>query len=146
MNDLSFWSQMSLVTLLAVMGFYAVAIFIWQLNVLRGKPMQNTDGSRDDWREQRVFYGIALADLVLACPVLSAGIVCVFVAPQWGHLLLALASFWLVWANIMTTATSLRFERPKLTWNWIVSFPAGALTGLAYLAWIVIHHGDIWRS
>jgi hypothetical protein len=44
----------------------------------------------------------------------------------------------------MTTATSLRFEKPKFTLNWIIAFPFGTLVGLAYLAWVVIHFDFIF--
>jgi hypothetical protein len=50
-----------------------------------------------------------------------------------------MASFWFLWANTMTTITSLRFERPKITFQWIVVFPFGAVVGLSYLAWTVVH-------
>ena len=33
----------------------------------------------------------------------------------------------------------LRFEKPRVTFAWLLVFPFGALLGLAYLAWTVIH-------
>lgn len=126
-------SQISLYVLLALV------IWGWQIGVLRGNAYTNPDGSKDDWHEQKITYGIAFADTVLACPAAIAGIILVFPSPRWGVFLLALVSFWLVWANIVTTATSLRFYHPRITVAWFVSFPFGALVGLAYIIWVVLH-------
>ena len=112
MQELSLLSQVSLYVLLALIGLLALIIWGWQIMVLRGKAMKNADGSSDDWHEQKMFYGIAFADAFLACPASIMGIILVFASPRWGYYLLALVSFWFVWANIMTTATSLRFEKP----------------------------------
>lgn len=79
--------------------------------------MLNPDGSVDDWHEQKTHYDIAFADVLLACPAGIAGIILVFVSPRWGYYLLALISFWLLWANIMATSTSLRIEKPSLSLN-----------------------------
>jgi hypothetical protein len=61
-----------------------------------------------------------------------------------GFYLLALVSFWLLWANIMGTATSLRFEKPKLTLNWWITFPVGGLVGLTFILWTIIHFEAIY--
>ena len=66
--------------------------------------------------------------------------------PRRGLYALGMVSFWFVWANTMTTATSLRFERPKITLTWLVVFPMGAVVGLAYIVWSVIHFDAIFRS
>ena len=58
--------------------------------VMKGKAMKNADGSVDDWHEQKLFYGIAIADIFLACPATIAGIVMVFASPRWGYYILAL--------------------------------------------------------
>jgi hypothetical protein len=63
---------------------------------------------------------------------------------RWGFYLLALVSFWFVWANMMTTVNSLRFEKPKITLNWFIVFPFGILVGLAYIAWTLIHFDTIY--
>ncbi len=144
MNELSLLSQISLYLLMFFMGLVALLIFIWQVNVLKGKAMKNPDGTSDSWQEQKILYGIAVADFILACPVTIAGIVLVFIRPQWGYFLLALVSFWFVWANIMTTATSLRFENPKISLNWFVAFPLGILLGLGYIIWIIVHFNIIY--
>jgi hypothetical protein len=39
----------------------------------------------------------------------------------------------------MTTATSLRFERPKINLNWFVTTPFGILVGLAYIVWTAVN-------
>lgn len=106
--------------------------------------MQNTDGSADSWHEQKTHYGIAVADLFLACPASILGIILVFISPRWGFYLLALVSFWFLWANIMTTATSLRFENPRLTLIWWIVFPAGSIVGLLYILWTIIHFEAIY--
>ena len=144
MQELSLLSQISLYVLLALIGLVALVVWGWQVSVLRGKAMKNPDGSTDDWHEQKTHYGIALADTFLACPASIIGIVLVFVSPRWGHYLLALVSFWFVWANIMATATSLRFEKPRITLNWFITFPFGALIGLAYIVWTLLHFDTIY--
>ncbi len=143
MTDLSFTSQVTLYIILFLMASMALIIFIWQLQVWQGKAMKNADGSVDSWQEQKILYGAALADLILACPLTITGIVLIFIIPNWGHFLLILVSFWFVWANIMTTATSLRFENPRFTLYWIVTFPFGILIGISYLVWFMIHFSII---
>ena len=73
-----------------------------------------------------------------------AAIMLVFLSPRWG-ISLALLSFWIVWANIMTTATSLRFYHPRITVTWFVTFPLGALIGLACIIWVVVHFGAVLK-
>ncbi|MBE9505107.1 MAG: hypothetical protein IME96_13135 [Proteobacteria bacterium] len=108
--------------------------------------MKNTDGSFDSWHEQKIHYGIAFADVFLSCPVNIAGIILVFIAPRWGFYLLALVSFWWIWANMMTMATSLRFEKPKMTLNWFITFPFGTFVGLAYIIWTVVHFDAVYLN
>ena len=144
MTQLSFLSQISLFVLMFLMGVIAFLVFFWQVNVFKGKSMKNPDGSSDSWHEQKILYGMAVADLFLACPATIAGIVLVFIWPQWGCFLLALVSFWFVWANIMTTTTSLRFEKPKISLYWLIQFPFGILLGLAYIIWFIIHFRIIY--
>ena len=144
MQELSLISQVSLYVLLGIMGLICPIVWGWQIMVLRGKPMKNPDGSFDNWHKQKTHYGIALADVFLACPVNIAGIVLVFVSPRWGYYLLALVSFWWVWANTMTTTTSLRFEKPKITLNWLITYPFGILVGLAYIVWTIVHFDTIF--
>jgi hypothetical protein len=144
MPGLSLVSQIGLYVLLALMGLLALAVWGWQILVLRGKAMKNPDRSADDWHEQKIIYGIAFADIFVACPATIMGIVLVFVNPRWGYYLLAWVSFWFVWANIMTTATSLRFEKPRITLNWFIVFPFAAFVGLAYITWTIIHFDIIY--
>ncbi len=146
MQDLSLLSQIGLYVLMALIGLYTLLVGGWHIMILKGKAMKNPDGSSDDWHEQKTHYGIAFADVFLACPASIAGIVLVFVSPRWGYYLLALVSFWFVWANIMTTATSLRFEKPKINLNWLILFPSGIFLGLAYIAWTVVHFDTIYFS
>ena len=144
MQELSLVSQVSLYVLLGIMGIICLIVWGWQIRVLKGKAMKNLDGSFDNWHEQKAHYGIALADIFLACPVNIAGIILVFVSPRWGYYLLALVSFWWVWANTMTTATSLRFEKPKITLTWFIVYPFGILVGLAYIVWSIVHFDMIY--
>ena len=37
-----------------------------------------------------------------------------------GVVLLVAIGVWMVWSNVMTTVTSLRFERPRITWTWLL--------------------------
>ena len=137
-------SQVSLFVLLALIGLFSLLVFGWQIMILRGKAMQNPDGAMDDYHQQKLHYGIAFADVFLACPVSFVAIVLVFISPRWGFYLLAMVAFWFVWANIMTTTTSLKFENPKLTLNWLIVFPTGILVGAAYILWSIIHFETIF--
>jgi hypothetical protein len=136
---LSSLSWISLSVLLVLMGLFALIVLLWQIRILSGHAMKNADGSTDDWHEQKTHYGIAVADVFVACPACLTGIVLVFINPRAGCYLLALVAFWFVWANIMTTATSLKFERPRLSPAWWLAFPTGIFLGLAYIAWTVVN-------
>lgn len=68
----------------------------WQIKVLRGAAMRNPDGSVDDWHEQKTHYGIAFADVFLACPAGIVGILLIFIAPRGEYYLLGLERFWFV--------------------------------------------------
>lgn len=144
MQGLSCPSEVTLYVLLALIGLVALILWAWQILVLRGKAMKVTDGSSVDWHEQKSHFGGAFADAFVACPACIAGIVLVFVAPRWGYYLLALVSFWFVWANISTTATSLRFQKPRISLMWFITFPFGALVGLAYIAWTIVNFDAIY--
>lgn len=144
MDELSLPSLVSFYVLLTLIGLFALLVWSWQIKVLQGKAMQNPDGTSDDWHEQKTHFGIAFADVFLACPASIAGIILVFITPRWGHYLLALVSFWFVWANTMTTSTSLRFEKPKISLNWFFTFPFGGLVGLAYIVWTLVHFDIIY--
>jgi hypothetical protein len=146
MPDLPLASQIGLYLLLALFALYTPMLAFWQVAVLKGKAMENPDGSFDDWHRQRTHYGIALADLVVITPASALGLVLVFVAPRWGFFLMSLVAFWYVWANLMTTATSLRFERPRITLAWIVVYPSGCALGLAYLAWTIAHFDALYPA
>jgi hypothetical protein len=144
MHQLSLLSQIVLYVLLAFMGVISIIVWLWQIKVMQGKAMKNADGSADDWHEQKILYGVAVADVFLACPATIVSIVLVFVYPRWGYYILALVSFWFLWANVMTTATSLRFQKPKITFYWFIVFPFGSILGLAYILWTFIHFDIIY--
>ena len=137
-------SKVVLYIIIVVFGLLAIILFGWQIMVLRGKSMKNPDGSADDWHEQKIFYGIALADITIAVPLTLVGIVLIFIGWRIGYYLTGLASFWFLWTNIMGTATSLRFEKPKISLNWFIVFPFGALVALAYIVWSLIYFKEIF--
>ena len=146
MEQLSLPAQISMYVLLAFMGLVGLLIWVWQVMILRGKVFNNPDGSTDDWHDKKTHYGIAFADCFVACPANLIGIALVFVYPRWGYYLLAMVSFWRVWANVMTTATSLRFYQPRINpLIWFISYPFGVLVGLAYIVWTVVHFDVIYR-
>ena len=138
-------SQVTFYLLLAFIGLFTLLIFVWQILVLKGRGMPNPDGSMDDWHEQKIFFGIAFADVFLACPFSFAGIVMIFTGNRIGFFLVSLVSFWLLWANLMNTVTSLRFEKPKINLNWLFVFPTGIFVGAGYLVWIAVHSEQVFR-
>lgn len=144
MDKLSLGARVSLFLLMGIMGAFILFLGVWQAKVLGGQAMKNPDGSFDDWHEQKSHYGIALADLFISCPANLLGILLVFIRPLWGYYLLALVSFWWVWANVMTTANSLRFEKPRITFLWFLTFPFGIMVGLAYIGWTVVNFRIIY--
>ena len=139
-------SRIILYLIIVVFGLIAIVVFGWQLMVLRGKSMKNPDGSVDDWHEQKLFYGIALADITIAIPMTLIGIALILLGWRIGYYLTGLASFWFLWANIMATVTSLRFEKPNITFSWFIVFPFGAVVGLAYIVWTLVHFETIFFS
>lgn len=143
---MSLASQLSLYALLLLLGGASLALWVWQIAVLRGRVMKNPDGSVDDWRRHEHHFGMAVADVFIACPLSFVAIALVFIAPRWGHWLLAMFAFFFVWVNTVTTVTSLKFRAPKLTLAWFIVFPLGALAGLAYLIWAAIHFDLIYGA
>ena len=137
-------SKIVLYIIIVLFGLLCIPILGWQIMVLRGKSMKNPDGSVDDWHEQKLFYGIALADITIAIPVTFIGIALIFAEWRVGYYLTGLASFWFLWTNIMGTATSLRFEKPKISLNWFIVFPFGAIVALAYIIWSLIYFQEIF--
>ena len=143
---LSIGSRLTLYVILAAIALVTAVVFWAQLGCIRGRPFENPDGTRDDWRKQKVFFGIAWADLVVACPMSFAALVLIFTAPRWGFYLMGMVSFWFLWANVMTTVTSLRFEKPRVTLQWVVVFPLGVVIGLAYIVWSLAHFGTLFGA
>jgi hypothetical protein len=139
-------SKIILYTDLLLMGLMAVIVWPWQLLVLKGRAMKNPDGTADDWHEQKVFYGLAVADLAVAVPVTLTGIILIFWGWGLGYYLTGLASFWMVYANVMTTANSLRFEKPQITLLWFFTFPLGAILGAVYFLWSLVYFEEIFRK
>jgi uncharacterized membrane protein len=144
LEALSGHSRAVLYTLVAIMGLLTVIVTWAQVGCIRGRPFRNPDGTADDWREQKVFYGIAWADLTVACPLSFAGIAMLVIDPGVGLLMLTGVGVWMAWANVMTTVTSLRFEKPRITAEWLLVFPFGGLVGLAYVIWILIHFDNVY--
>jgi len=142
--DLPLISRIILYIILVIFGLQCIIIAGWQIMVVRGKLMGNPDGTVDSWYEQKLFYGIAVADMTIAVPVALIGIALIFIGLRMGYYLTGLASFWLLWTNAMNTITSLRFEKPKISFNWFFVFPFGALVALAYIVWTLIHFNTIF--
>ncbi|MFC1893229.1 hypothetical protein ACFLYR_04225 [Chloroflexota bacterium] len=142
--EISLIGQVILYIVIVLFGLLAIIVFGWQIMVLRGKSMKNPDRSVDDWHVQKLFYGIALADITVAIPWTLVGIVFIFIGWRIGYYLTGLASFWFLWTNIMTTATSLRFEKPSISFSWFIVFPFGAIVALAYIIWSLIYFQEIF--
>ena len=143
--EIPFISKVILYIIISLFGLLAVILLGWQIAVLRGKSMKNPDGTVDDWHEQKLFFGIALADVTVAVPLTLIGIISIFAGWQVGYYLTGLASFWFLWANIMATATSLRFEKPKISLNWFIVFPFGVIVALAYIIWSLVYFHEIFN-
>lgn len=146
MDQIPFTAQMVFYVMVALMALFAVLVFWWQIMVIKGRTMKNPDGSCDSYHEQKTHYGIAVADVLVSCPAVFVGIFLVATGSRWGYYILALCSFWFLWANIMTTATSLRFEEPRISFIWFVTFPLGSLLGLAYIVWTFLFFDAIYGS
>ena len=144
MNLVPWAARILLYLLVALMALYAVILMWWQLMVLKGKAMPNPDGSLDSYHEQKSHYGIALADLFISGPTILIGAGLILVGSRWGYYIMALACYWFFWANIMTTATSLRFEKPRITFMWFITFPFGSLLGVAYIVWTFVYFDAIY--
>jgi hypothetical protein len=144
METLPLLSRWSLYGLMGIMAALGLLIWVFQFRTMRGGVFNNPDGSQDDWHQQKSHYGIALADVFVACPINTAGAALAFAGSRWGFYLLVLASFWWLWANVMTTATSLKFFKPKITLMWFIAFPFGALIGLAYIVLTLVHFNALY--
>ncbi|MBU0520285.1 hypothetical protein KKA00_09470 [bacterium] len=131
---------------ISAMGIICMFLWYWQWNVLRGKAMPNPDGTFDDWHDQKLYYGFAVADIFIAIPFTLAGIILIFAGIKAGYNMTAMSSFWFLWINSVTTITSLRFAKPKITLEWFVVFPLGAVLGLIYLVWTCIYLRSVWWS
>jgi hypothetical protein len=142
--DIPLWSKLILYLDVGLMGVIAMLLLRWQITVLQGRPMNNPDGTVDDWHGQKILYGIAVADLLLAIPLTLAGVALVFLGLKIGFYIMGMASFWFLWINLATTLTSLRFERPRLTFSWFLVFPLGAILGLIYIIWSLAHFAAVF--
>ncbi|CAN8075363.1 unnamed protein product [Agarophyton chilense] len=125
-------------SLICVMTVYVLFLTWWQTQVLAGRKMTNPDGSADDWHAQKTHFGIAFADVCISFPVCIASAIGVVMSLRWGYFGYSLIAMLFVWGNVMTTATSLRFHKPRLTFEWFVTFPFGLLLGFAYLVWMIV--------
>ncbi|MEL4304478.1 hypothetical protein [Methanococcoides sp. LMO-2] len=139
MQELELLSKVTLYGLLLLFAIFTLILCWFQVNVYKGKAMDNPDGSTDDWHEQKILFGMSFADIVIICPLTFVAIVLVLFNSHWGFLILAMLSFWYVWVNTAFTVTSLRFESPDLTIMWIIAYPFGILIGLLYLIWFILH-------
>ena len=139
MQELELLSRVTLYVLLLLFGSITLLLWWFQINVYKGKAMDNPDGSIDDWHEQKILFGMSFADIFIICPATFVGIALILIDSHWGFYFLGLLSFWYVWVNSATTVTSLRFEDPEITFMWFMFYPFGILLGLLYLIWLFIH-------
>ena len=72
------------------------------------------------------------------------GIILIFVQPRWGYYLFAMISFFYLWINMVTTITSLKFEKPRISFLWFITYPFGSILGLAYIIWTFVHFDIIY--
>jgi hypothetical protein len=144
MNDLSLASLVSLYILVGLLAFTFIVLWWWQTQVIKGRSMDNPDGSVDDWHDQEILYGMAFADIFIAIPIAILSVILILLGLKWGFYLLALVSFFYLWINTVTTVTSLKFHKPKITLNWFIVFPFGAILGFAFLVWTIIHFDIIY--
>ena len=144
LDEVPVTSRIILYIILAAIALFTLLVMWAQVGVIRGKPFDNPDGTKDDWREQKIFYGIAWADIFVTCPASIAALIMIFSVQRFGFYLMGLVSFWFVWTNVMTTVTSLRFESPRITLQWIIVFPLGAAIGLAFIIWTLVHFDTIF--
>ena len=84
-----------------------------------------------------VLYGMPFG--MVASGAACAVIITLFLDPGLGLLLLTGVGVWMLWSNVMTTVTSLRFEKPRISAAWLLVFPFGGVVGRAYLIWILVH-------
>ncbi|WP_135606197.1 hypothetical protein [Methanococcoides sp. NM1] len=139
MQELELLSRVTLYVLLLLFGSITLILWWFQINVYKGKAMDNPDGSSDDWHEQKILFGMSFADIVIICPATFVGIALILIDSHWGFYILGLLSFWHVWVNTAFTVTSLRFEKPEMTFMWFMAYPFGILLGLLYLVWLFVH-------
>ncbi len=137
--DLSTPSLVILYVIVGIMDLGLIVLWGWQLQVFRGKPMENPDGSKDDWNEAPLCYGIALADMVIAVPTALVATVLMILEYRVGHYLFGAIAWWFVWVNFATTVSSIRFHKPKMSFGWLFSYPGLVAFGLAYLVWEFVH-------
>jgi hypothetical protein len=130
--------------LVGLLAFVFTILLWWQSQILKGKSMDNPDGSVDDWHKEKILYGMAFADVFIACPLAFLSVILILLGSKWGFYLMAMESFFFVWINTATTATSLKFQKPKITFNWFIVFPFGAILGFAFLVWTILHFDLIY--
>jgi hypothetical protein len=53
-------------------------------------------------------------------------------------------AFWVVWINLATTLTSLRFEAVRFTAGWVLECPFCIVLGTAYLVWFVVNYDAVF--
>jgi hypothetical protein len=144
MENLSLIGLVTLYILTGLLSFVSIVLWWWQTQIFKGKTMDNPDGSKDDWHEKDILFGMAAADIFIACPMAILSVILILFGSKWGFYLLALDSFFFVWINTATTTTSIRFHKPKITMEWFIIFPFGAILGFAFIVWTVVHFDIIY--
>lgn len=145
--DIPLAGRIVLYLIIVPFGLVTIMLWFWQLMIFRGKTFKNPDGSVDSWHDQKLTYGIAVADLTVAAPTTLIGIGLIFAGWRLGYYLMGLASFWGLWANAMTTATSIRFENPRQSpVVWFLAYPGCFLLSLAYIGWSIWYFPELFGS
>ena len=139
MAEFDLIAQIELYGLLFLFGLFTALLGWFQFNVFKGKAMNNPDGTVDDWHEQKILFGMAVGDLVLICPITVLGIGFILMDIEWGYFILSLVSFWYIWVNFAFTVTSIRFEKPVISLEWIIVYPFGIFLGISYLIWFLFN-------
>jgi hypothetical protein len=139
MADLSLASKIAHWAMVGVLDLGLLVLWGWQLQVFRGRRMKSPDESFDDWHDQPLCYGIALADMTISVPAALLATVLMIRDAAVGFFLYGAVAFWSLWVNLVTTAVSLRFHRPRPTFFWIFAYPFQVALALAYLVWLLVH-------
>jgi hypothetical protein len=145
--EISITARIILYVIIVPFALISAALWFYQLMIFRGKSYKNPDGSMDGWEHQRLCYGTALGDIIYSIPLTLTASVFIFTGWRIGYYLMGLAASWCVYINIVTTSTSIRFEKPKESLLlWFFTYPFCAFLGAAYIAWSLYYFPVLFGS